>query len=110
MTPGDVGILSVGTVLLIACVTGFWALLKAIGAKFDSVSTQITTNVSALNNAITELRVSHASVTARQDSLESFVRNLPALLAQLINLSPGNQPMGTTTVRTTSTHENPPLT
>lgn len=83
-----IGILSVGTVLLISAITGFWALLKAIGSKFDEISRQIDNNVSSINNAITELRVSQASVTARQDSLESFVKNLPQLLAQLIGLNP----------------------
>ena len=79
-----VGFISVGTVMLIASITGFWALLKAIGAKFDEVERQIDTNVSALNNAITELRVNQAGVNARQDSLESFVKTLPSLLAQLV--------------------------
>ena len=80
-----IGILSVGAVLLIASITGFWALLKAIGAKFDQMSNKF-------DGAITELRVSQASIMARQDAMESFVKNLPQLLAQLITASHmGNQ-------------------
>lgn len=79
-----VGFVSVGVVMLIAAITGFWALLKAIGQKFDEVKANIDTNLSAINNAITELRVSQATTSARQDSLENFVKSLPQLLAQLV--------------------------
>ena len=82
-----IGVISVSIVMLIALATGFWGLLKAISAKFESMNTKMDVNNTTVNNAITELRVNQAAVGARQDSLESFVKSLPQLLAQMMTAS-----------------------
>jgi hypothetical protein len=93
MTSTEVALLGIGVSLFIAVVVGTFTVTKLILNRFGTLSEKITTSNEKTADTIALLRENQAVQAARVEGLETFVKTMPQLLAQLLQLTVSNPPV-----------------